>query len=183
MRDKEDRKEERMKTKWRLKKHAALGAALGLFVLCGCKTEAEELKPYEWSVGGTVMSYYDSVEEIDEELCQKYDSYFDGARSDSTTWVAANADGEIRVFVTEDSSVETCRGISVGDALSAVEDAFSYEYTFADDWYMVYFDGDTEVDTRERMSEDDWVLITYWAEEGIITEISIYDPAFGGSME
>ncbi len=161
----------------------AFVAVLGLFVLCGCKTESEELKPYEWSMGGTVMSYNDSAEEIDEELCQKYDSYFDGAQSDSTTWVAANTDGEIRVFVTEDSSVETCKGISVGDAMNSVEDAFSYEYALADDVYSVYFDGDTEVDPKERMSEDDWVIIDYWAEEGIITEIHIYDPAFGSTME
>lgn len=158
-------------------------AVLGLFVLCGCKTESEELKPYEWSVGGTVMSYYDSAEEIDGDICQKYDSYFDGAKSDSTTWVAVNTDGEIRVFVTEDSGVATCKGISVGDSLSTVEDAFSYEEAYVADCYMVFFDGNTEVDPRETESEGDRVLINYWAEEGIITEISIYDSVFGSTME
>lgn len=172
-----------MKTKRSLKKHAVLGMAVGLFVLCGCKTEAEELKPYEWSVGGTVMSYYGGAGEIDEELCRKFDSYFDGAQSDSTTWVAANTDGEIRVFVTEDSSVETCKGISVGDALSVVEEVFSYEDAYADACYIVCFDGATEIDAEKTEPEDDCILITYYAEEGVITEISIYDSVFGSTMQ
>lgn len=161
----------------------AWAAILGLFGICGCGTESEELKPYEWSVDGTVMSYYDSAGEIEEEICGKYDSYFDGAQSDSTTWVTANTEGEIRVFVTEDSSVVTYKGISVGDALSTVEDAFSYEEAYADNCYIVCFDENTEIGAGGTESEADCILITYYAEEGIITEISIYDSVFGSTMQ
>lgn len=183
MRDKTNRKEERMKVEQWMKKSAALVATLSAFVLCGCGSEPEGLKPYEWSLDGTVMSYYDSAEEIDGDICQKYESYFDGAQSDSTTWVTTNADGEIRAFITEDSSVVTYKDISVGDALSTIEDVFSYEEAYADNCYIVYFDGKKEMNAEEAESKEDWILITYFAEEGIITEISIYDGVFGSTLK
>ncbi|MBQ3028184.1 MAG: hypothetical protein IJD26_03830 [Lachnospiraceae bacterium] len=168
---------------WMKKSCKVAVVMMSMAVICGCGSKEKDLQPYEWSLDGAVISYYDSAEDIDEELCQKYDSYFEGAQSDSTTWVLVNEDSEIRAFITEDSSVATYNGISVGDALSVVEDSFSYEETYTDNCYMVYFDGETEMDAEEVEPEDDWILITYFAEEGMITEITVYDGVFGSSMQ
>ena len=170
-----------MKNQWMKKSCTVFVAMVSIFALCGCGSKAEDLQPHEWFFDGEIVSYYDSAETLDEESCQKYESYIDGAMSDSVNWVMSGEDAEIRCFCTRDDSVVTYKGICVGDEVSVVEDIFSYEQKIGE-CYNVYFDGTTEVDIEEHGGGDNIIILYYYVEAGIIEEIYVMDGVFGRTM-
>lgn len=58
-------------------------AMLSILCLCGCGDKTKKLQPQEWIMNGQIVSYYDNGEDIDENLCHKYDFYMGGRMSDS----------------------------------------------------------------------------------------------------
>ena len=97
-------------------------------------------------------------------------------------WIVSKDEDEIRSFCTRDNSVVTYKGISVGDKVSVVEDAFSYEQGIGES-YNVYFDGTMEVDIEEHGYEDELIVLYYYVEDGVIEEIYVMDGLFGMTME
>lgn len=176
-------KRRKMKRKQWLKKSCAVVVAMAsLFMICGCGNKEKDLQPHEWIMDGKVVSYYDSTEDINEKICPIYDEYISGAMSDSMNWVVSREDDEIRSFCTQDNSVVTYKGISVGDKVSVVEDTFSYERGIGES-FNVYFDGTTEVDIEEHGYEEELLVLYYYVEEDIIKAIYVMDGLFGMTME
>lgn len=150
--------------------------------LCACGGKEKELQPHEWRMDGKVLSYYGGTKELDKETCPIYDDYISGAMSDSMNWIVSKDEDEIRSFCTRDNSVVTYKEISVGDKVSVVEDAFSYEQGIGES-YNVYFDGTMEVDIEEHGYEDELIVLYYYVEDGVIEEIYVMDGLFGMTME
>lgn len=173
-----------MKTKqWMRKSIAVVVMIMSVAALCGCGKKAEDLKPYEWIMDGEVVSYYDSVKEIDATICPTFSEFFEGRKSDSKNYVVSKDGEEIRTFITLDSSVVTYKGICVGDNISVVEDSFSYEYRYEGVSCVVYFDGTVEVDPEVHGYDDDLSILYYLEEEGVIQEIFVMDGLFNRTME
>lgn len=168
------------KNPWMKKCCAFVAVMASMFVVCGCGNKADKLKPYEWLMDDKVVSYYDSAKDLDETICTVYDHWLDAAKADSENSVFSKDGEEIRSFHTRDKEVVTYKGIHVGDKATKVAETFAYEINIGES-YNVYFDGTTEINAEEQDVEDDFIILYYYVEEGIIKEISVMDVVYGGT--
>ena len=166
---------EKVKSKqWKRISFVVMIVMVGVVALCGRGNKVKKLQPHEWILDGTVMSYYDDGNSIDETVCSKYTGFIEATWSDSKNRVAVR-EGEIRAFITDDKEVKTYKGISVGDSVKVLTDTFSYINGDEGICFYVFFDGTTEINVEEMRPEDRWICITYDLEDGIITRITISD--------
>lgn len=151
-------------------KKLLLLSILLLFSLTGCaETKSQKTTisaPYEILFNNTNLSYYDTENSISSEI--KNNILFD-------------TNGIIRCISVTDKTIETYKGISVGDNINKIEDNFSYEYKSGDN-YMVIFNNNVEENPTNKNKEDNWIWINYITDDHQITQIQIYDVKYGREM-
>ena len=155
------------------------------FLLTGCssKTEVQETtinNPYEISIDNEILSYYGNKDDIPKSF-DVLDISASNLQNDSNN-VLVNNENSIRCISVTNKDVITYNQISVGDKISLIEDAFSYEYKI-DNKYMVIFNGTMEEDPTNQNKQDNWVWINYITDGSQITKIQIYDVKFGREMK
>lgn len=155
------------------------------FLLTGCssKTEVQEIiinNPYEISIDNEILSYYGNKDDIPKSF-DVLNISENNLQNDSNN-VLVNNENSIRCISVTNKNVITYNQISVGDKISLIEDAFSYEYKI-DNKYMVIFNGTTEEDPTNQNKQDSWIWINYITDGSQITKIQIYDVKFGREMK
>lgn len=167
-----------------MKKHFFFLITL-LFVLSGCsKNDSKEIiinNPYEIAKGETILSYYDTGDNIDIDGFNVIENTIQNFQ-DKNNNIIVNDDGVIRCITIVDDTVKTFKSISVGDNVNKIEESFDNEYQNGNN-YMILFNNDTEEDPTNPDKEDTWVWITYFTDESIITSIQIYDVKYGSELK
>lgn len=170
------------KNQWMKKCCAFVGVMVSMFAVCGCGNKADKLKPYEWLMDDKVVSFYDSKAELEEVGCPWFEDYFEAVRSDNEDF-GVSRDGETLCYMEiADASIVTYKDICVGDEITKVEDTFSYELPLRES-YSVCFDGATEVEIDDEEDwKDNYLVLYYYVEDGIIERIVVTDGLFMRTM-
>jgi uncharacterized protein YceK len=157
-----------------------------LFSICillsGCSLNIKTISvdnPYEVLANGETISYYDTIN-INNVDCFEisHDTTDMIGAVDKPNTIIVNDEGEIRLFLITDNRVATYKNISVGDSVSKIEDAFSYEETTGN-IYTVLFNGIDEQNPTIYDKEDSWIWIDYITDGEKIECIEISDVKFG----
>lgn len=171
-----------------MKKHFLLLIVL-LFLLSGCsQNKSEEISvnnPYEIVKGTSVLSYYDTEDNISIDGFNIVENNLQNSQ-DKNDNIIVNDDGAIRCITIADDTVKTFREISVGDSIDKIEESFDYEYHHEyqnGSSYMVLFADKSEQDPTDSNKEDTWIWITYHTDGDKITLIKIYDVLYGSKLE
>lgn len=167
-----------------MKKHFLPFIAL-LFLLSGCsQSKSEEISvnnPYEIAKGATILSYYDTEDNISIDGFNIVENNLQNFQ-DKNDNIIVNDDGTIRCITVANDTVKTFKSISVGDSTEKVEESFDNEYQ-KDNYYLVLFDNDIEEDPTNVDKEDSWIWITYFINDNKVTSIQIYDVKYGREMK
>lgn len=154
-----------------------------IFMLCGCSADQENISvthPYELSTNNKILSYYGKSSEFTDENFDIITSVLKSIQSNINNVYVDKGDN-IRSIVITDKDVSTYKGISVGDNISAIEKAFSYETNVGEN-YTVLFDSDKEIDPKSSSKKDDFIWLNFTTNDKTIEKISIYDVKFGREM-
>jgi hypothetical protein len=167
-----------------MKKILPLFIAFSLY-LTGCasqdKTNSTDINnPYEISVNGKILSYYDTKDNIDTNIFEISDSMV-GFANKSENMVDIDDNGQIRCIVIANKSITTYKNISVGDSVNKINESFKYEYNWNNN-YMVIFNNGVEEDPMNQDKENNWLGINYITDGEHITHIQICDVKFGNEM-
>lgn len=155
-----------------------------LFLLSGCSQSKPEKisvnNPYEIAKGATTLSYYDTEDNISIDGFKVLDLTPEnviGIQNQNENRIIIK-DGIIRCIYIVDKDVLTYYQISVGDSIDKIEDNYEYEYKTGS-YYNVVFNGNIEDDLANKNKEDNWICITYYTDNNIITSIQIFDVKYG----
>ncbi len=163
-----------------MKKHFLLLIAL-LFLLSGCSLSKSEKisvnNPYEIAKGTITLSYYDTEDNISIDGFNVVENNLQNFQ-DKNNNIIVNDNGIIRCITIVDDTVKTFKSISVGDSIDKIEDNYEYEYKTGS-YYNVVFNGKIEDDLANKNKEDNWICITYYTDNNIITSIQIFDVKYG----
>ena len=163
-----------------MKKHFLLLIAL-LFLLSGCSLSKSEKisvnNPYEIEKGTITLSYYDTEDNISIDGFNVVENNLQNFQ-DKNNNIIVNDNGIIRCITIVDDTVKTFKSISVGDSIDKIEDNYEYEYKTGS-YYNVVFNGKIEDDLANKNKEDNWICITYYTDNNIITSIQIFDVKYG----
>lgn len=171
-----------------MKKHFLLLIVL-LFLLSGCSQNKSEKisvnNPYEIVKGTSVLSYYDTEDNISIDGFNIVENNLQNSlqnSQDKNDNIIVNDDGAIRCITIADDTVKTFRDISVGDSIDKIEESFDHE---CQNWscYMVLFADKSEQDPTDSNKEDTWIWIIYYTDGDKITLIQIYDVLYGSKLE
>lgn len=158
-----------------------------LFLLSGCSQNASDKAnvnyPYEITDGISTLSYYDTEDaiSIDDFTILEYSAdNIIGIRNRSDNCIIVR-DGVIRSIFIVDEDIVTYKGISVGDSVDKIENAFSEEYQLQDSYSIIYNEDAEEV-SIEQEKEENWIWIIYYTDGTEITSIQIYDVKFATTL-
>lgn len=159
-----------------MKNHLLLLIMLS-FLISGCSNRKIN-NPYEIAKGTSVLSYYDTEDDvdIDEFNFSIPENPIEIGDPDENRIVII--DGKIRCIYIADEEIVTYNQISVGDKIEKIENSFQYEYS-SGNIYSVFFNGNVEVDAVNQDQEDTWIEIIYHTDKSRITSIMICDLLYG----
>ena len=146
-----------------------------LFCLSGCSQSVNN--PYEIVKGTSMLSYYDTKDNIDIEGFNVLEMDLQNIL-DQNNSIIVNENGVIRCITITDDTVKTFRSISVGDKIEKIEHSFNHESQF-NNVYLVLFNNNIEEDPDSQDKEDTWIWIAYYTDGSQITFIKIYDVLYG----
>lgn len=159
-----------------------------LFLISGCsQSKSNEINvnnPYEVAKGTSILSYYDTEENINLdgfEILKNEPSNVIGICNQSDNRIIVN-NGTIRSIYIVDENIITYKGISVGDSIDKIENTFEHEYKI-NDYYKVIFNNNIEEDPANPNKEDAWIWIAYYTDGSKITSILIYDVLYGSELK
>jgi hypothetical protein len=157
-------------------------AAVSAMLLCSCSSKISH--PSEIEVGKTIKygetktDVVKSLGEGKEEAVLSYKCY----KYKEGVEFVYNKDGILRYIKVIDEDVDTYMDISVGDDVGKVADMFQYEMPYHGG-YTVLFDGKKEVDQTVQKKDNDWIYISYDADDnGRIDNITILDVGYARYM-
>lgn len=136
-------------------KKLLINLIITLVLLSGCSQPktTESLKPYKISVNNKILSYYDTKENIPEEFLILDNTFENMSKQDECNSVIIDKDDKIRRISIIDNKITTYNGISVGDNISKIENSFSYESKFKNN-YDVIFNDDLEENPLNQNKEE-----------------------------
>jgi len=147
-----------------------------LFLLSGCSgNEMSVNNPYEVAKGNSILSYYDTEDNISIDGFQVLDCEPEniiGIRAQNENRIFVD-EGRIRCIYIVDEDIVTYNQISVGDSIDKIKNTYSQISQYEDE-YIVIFDNEKEVPIYQK-GEDTWINIMYYTDEEKITAIVIYD--------
>ena len=150
-----------------------------LLLLSGCSKNVNN--PYELAKGTSTLSYYDTEDSINIDGFNVVENNLQNYQ-DKNNNILVNDDGIIRCITITDTAVKTYKGISVGDSVDRIEDAFDYESKL-NDYYTVLFNGNIEENLENRNLEDNWIWINYLTDDFQIIAIQIFDVKYGRVLQ
>lgn len=169
-----------------MKKYFATLIILLLF-LTGCSSGKEQNaiinNPYEISINGKVLSYYDTESQINEDEFQIFNDGLKAIQNTTNNIIVTDQYEKIRCISITDSKIITYGQIAVGDSIEKVTDTFSNEYKMSDNNYCVLFNESQEEDPMNEQKDDSWIWINYLTENDTIVRIQIYDVKFGAKLK